>query len=328
MVDNDPTDNDLRIDPNVIASLCYDSYNRLGKSGKPNPRKNEYTVIAGLVEYREKTSPKVVCLTTGTKCFPNNVPYRHEDIVDCHAEPLLKRAFKCYLIEMINDWFDTNKNLDQFYDKVLSGRHYCLFVSQFPCGSFSRWKGDYQNNSKNKRIRVNRKPGRGEFCPKAACVHKIAKWRIFGLQGSRLFDIIGKPIIFNHIVIGNCETDNLETLDGFDLVKDYLTTDQKEYSKVANNLIGEFQFSQPYHLHFAQQFRHQEFVKNNTPCGSSIVAWMNCDKNLKTEILANGRRLGATKRKTFPNTLGTSIKNIKKIGIQHKIFFQFLKIGQ
>lgn len=32
MVDNDPTDNDLRIDPNVIASLCYDSYNRLGKS--------------------------------------------------------------------------------------------------------------------------------------------------------------------------------------------------------------------------------------------------------------------------------------------------------
>ncbi|OTF69490.1 double-stranded RNA-specific editase 1-like protein, partial [Euroglyphus maynei] len=91
------------IDPNVIASLCYDSYKKLGKSGKPNPIKNEYTVIAALVEYRDKTSPTVVCLTTGTKCFPNNVPYRHEDIVDCHAEPLLKRAFKCYLIELINE---------------------------------------------------------------------------------------------------------------------------------------------------------------------------------------------------------------------------------
>mgnify|MGYP006970964924 CR=1 FL=1 len=28
----DPTDNEPEIDPNVIASLCYDSYNRLGKS--------------------------------------------------------------------------------------------------------------------------------------------------------------------------------------------------------------------------------------------------------------------------------------------------------
>lgn len=99
----------------------------IGKSGKPNPRKNEYTVIAGLVEYRGKTSPNVVCLTTGTKCFPNNVPYRHEDIVDCHAEPLLKRAFKCYLIKMINDWFDTNKNLDQFYDKGFISNQIILY---------------------------------------------------------------------------------------------------------------------------------------------------------------------------------------------------------
>ncbi|XP_046911394.2 tRNA-specific adenosine deaminase 1 [Dermatophagoides farinae] len=304
----DPTDNEPEIDPNVIASLCYDSYNKLGKSGKPNPRKNEYTIIAGLVEYRDKSSPTVVCLTTGTKCFPKNVPYRDEDIVDCHAEPLLKRAFKCYLNEVINDWIDDNKKLDQFYDEVIRGRHYCLFVSQFPCGSFSRWKGDPLHDSKNQKICVNRKPGRGELCPKAACVHKIAKWRIFGLQGSRILDIIGKPITFNHIVIGNCETEYRETMEELDSIKDYLITIPNEYSKISNDLIGDFQFSQFCHIHFAQQFRHPEFVRNNIPCGSSIVAWMSCDRktNLKTEILANGRRLGAAKRKTFPNILGTS----------------------
>lgn len=97
-------------------------FSNLGKSGKPNPINHEFTVLAGLVEYDKNgiNEPNVICLTTGTKCFPKNISNYTENIVDCHAESLLKRAFKRHLIGVIDNWLENKQqinSIDEFYNE-------------------------------------------------------------------------------------------------------------------------------------------------------------------------------------------------------------------
>ena len=75
---------------------------------------------------------QVVALATGTKCFPQNVNNSQEDIVDCHAESLLKRAFKRYLIELLDCWITNGKLLNQFYQQGKFEFTQCsLFIVRF-----------------------------------------------------------------------------------------------------------------------------------------------------------------------------------------------------
>lgn len=44
--------------------------------------------------------------------------------MDCHAESLLKRAFKRYLIGVIDNWLENQQqidSIDKFYDEGLFG---------------------------------------------------------------------------------------------------------------------------------------------------------------------------------------------------------------
>ena len=122
---------------NEVAKLCYQAYLNLGlcqtkqchlaltlifvcfagKSGKPD-KKHEHTVLAAILEHQTiNLQNRVVALATGTKCFPHNVNNKQESIVDCHAESLLKRAFKCYLIELIDQWLVSGQSIDQFREQ-------------------------------------------------------------------------------------------------------------------------------------------------------------------------------------------------------------------
>lgn len=259
--------------------------------------------MACIVECQDSLSSRVVALATGTKCFPQNVASRLDSIVDCHAESLLKRAFKLHLIELINQWTEEDKPIDQFYEQgecrsclttllslyrlVIKPREYTLFVSQTPCGCVSRWQGDAKQKTEPeqsdlrtyKRIGINRKPGRGDLCPKVGCIHKLAKWNIFGLQGRFLFGLIGKAVTLQRIVVGNCEQHQNEfisemnqrlaiDLDDFKLVKDQLC--HQELFNFETSTIS---------IQLASQFRFDEFVREangqtKKPSGSSIVAWL------------------------------------------------------
>ena len=241
-----------------------------------------------------------MALATGTKCFPGNVEYRRDEVVDCHAESLLKRAFKCYLLQLVEDCLGKKGRTDTTHQLLLRGvlsrRRYCLFVSQTPCGVVSRWKGDHQAGDLESRsgalvrplfkaVGVNRKPGRGDHCPKAACIHKLAKWAIFGLQGRLLLPLVGRPITVQKVILGNCELTDGEFPREEILAR--MTVDSEElrsltaqfYHPPLFNLLSPL--SVVPEVAFAAHFRHEEFLreeegegkKRKRPCGSSIAAW-------------------------------------------------------
>lgn len=60
---------------------------------KPKDRGNTYTVIATLNDVK---SGQLIALATGTQA---SLKVYGDDIEDCHAESLLKRAYKRYLID-------------------------------------------------------------------------------------------------------------------------------------------------------------------------------------------------------------------------------------
>ena len=176
------------------------------------------------------------------------------------------------------------------YFLVLRPRKYTLFVSQMPCGCISRWQGDSKekgslpNQSDLKSFKVlgiNRKPGRGDLCPKAGCIHKIAKWNIFGLQGRNLLPLTGKAIPIHKIIIGNCEQnagdfrrDELIARLAMDLGELNVIYDRLQQPQMFN-----FELSRNTSVEFASKFRFEEFVRENgktnkRPSGSSIAAWL------------------------------------------------------
>ena len=73
----------------------------LGKSGKPKVD-DEWTILAAIIINYENDKNQLIALSTGTKCFASeNCENQDKIIQDCHAESLLKRAFKRYLISKI-----------------------------------------------------------------------------------------------------------------------------------------------------------------------------------------------------------------------------------
>lgn len=235
-----------------IGDLCLDSFNKLGKCGKPN-EKNEYTVLSAIVyQYINSNVSKVVALSTGTKCFPKNITHDNNNgIVDCHSESLLKRAFKRHIMSELNNGFKT----------IDSNINITLFISQLPCGCCQRWKG-------NDSIDLNRKPGRGVLCAKTSCIKKIAKWNCLGLQGRQLIGLTKAPLYINNIVIGNCGQ-----LGEYNqqLIEDMLSL--KDSNCVTFN---PFVLNVLPSIKFCQQFRNELFIKRESKRSTStaIVMWL------------------------------------------------------
>jgi hypothetical protein len=212
-------------------------------------------------------SKKVVALSTGTKCYPENQSSNSSNnginsginnginsIIDCHAESLLKRAFKRHLISHLKDGFKIDNNI-----------MITLFISQLPCGCLQRYKG---NSNLNDSQLNYRKPGRGSLCSKPSCIKKIAKWNYMGLQGRQLIQLTRTPIYINNIVIGNCgeigEYDQQMIIDMLSLNQTNCLT------------INPFNLNRLPSIKFCQQFRNDLFIKTQSKRSSStaIVMWL------------------------------------------------------
>lgn len=129
----------------------------------------------------------------------------------------------------------------------------------------------------HKTVGVNRKPGRGDLCPKAGCIHKLAKWNLLGVQGQRLLAVLDWPVRFTRLVIGNCESESFSVED----IACRLAVSQDQRTVVEGMQWSElFDLTHQPSVEFASEFRPAEFVRENTkrPAGSSIVAWTDSGK--------------------------------------------------
>lgn len=195
---------------------------------KPKNPENSYTVLATINEF---PSGKLLALASGTQAC--NRVY-DDDIEDCHAESLVKRAFKRHIIDdLINrKYYDyqTKKNPDFQKDLdvkqggqqtiALSDKdnpcnyELTLFVSQFPCGLIKRYQGE-EPRDESTGLYIKRKPGRGRNVPgkgtiyveKDNCLNKIKRWLSQGLQGRRLNQQQNLFCSLRKILIGYCEPD-------------------------------------------------------------------------------------------------------------------------
>lgn len=214
-------------------------------------------MLAAIVIEKESCQLEVVALATGTKCFPSQKETASDTIEDCHAESLLKRAFKRYLISQLKS--NQGINWQKLY----------FFVSRMPCGVEERWEGASESllQATQSTSGVRRKPGRGIPTSKTSCIDKLAKWNLLGLQGMRLLPRFSCPVFFDYLIIGNCGQTgdfNEERLDCL--------------INCESNELGVdklFKKKKVIECSFCESFRHEEFVKTSEKraASTSIVYW-------------------------------------------------------
>lgn len=127
-----------------IATLCYNKFDSLKKTGKPTEK--EWTVLSGVVLQNTMQEFSVLSLCTGTKCLSGleltniNRGELGTRLSDSHAEILAKRAFQRYLYYQI-ELILNDKQSDVFFMKdgkiKLKDVYFHFFSSQTPCGDCS-----------------------------------------------------------------------------------------------------------------------------------------------------------------------------------------------
>ncbi|KAG9508740.1 Growth hormone-inducible transmembrane protein, partial [Fragariocoptes setiger] len=226
---------------------------------------DSYTVLSTL---NDSESGKLLAFATGTQASLKKFP---DDIVDCHSESLLKRAFKRYLINNF-------QNIDRYPIKL----H--LFISQVPCGVFKKYQGIQATDSVGNIIK--RKPGRGQvingsnvYVQKPPCVEKIVNWIENGIQGKKLK---GKyDATLESLVIGACGFPDESSVT--DEIKKYIPT----------NICPKILYCPEFIHKDLQRFRNNGIERKPLPI--NYVWWSRITNNMPEKI-TDGRPTGLTKR--------------------------------
>lgn len=179
---------------------------------KPKNPPNSYTVIATLNDYQ---TGELLCVATGTQATNKTYP---DDIEDCHAESLLKRAYKKYLISRSLGLISSQDKRTSRNDIICKVKQECcqdlvLFISQFPCGLVKRYEGYDLRHEEDGSVNC-RKPGRGcyrngqvIYVSKENCFLKLRRWLLNGFQGSNFKSLFDVRCRIRKIIIGDCEPD-------------------------------------------------------------------------------------------------------------------------
>lgn len=85
-----------------VATLCFERFNQLPKTGKPN--NTEWTILAGVVLHNKQSGKsQVVSLGSGTKCIGKSKLCRQGLILnDSHAETMARRGLLRYFYNELN----------------------------------------------------------------------------------------------------------------------------------------------------------------------------------------------------------------------------------
>lgn len=271
--------------------ILYDSI-------KPKHSDGNYTVIATINDLK---TGELLALASGTKANLRKYPH---DIEDCHAESLVKRAYKRYLINRISRFLSQSndiKDVNEFFERSFP-QNLILFVSQFPCGFVKRYEGKDAIDDVTGTT-LPRKPGRGTvidgktvYVTKSDCNSKIHRWLADGMQGKKLKQLFNIRGDIKLIVVGNCESD-----------EDFAYNSQLEsFRNSLSSSNGSIQ------VEFIDCVRRDEFLfdTSKAPLPEALVWWATPSdydrdrdssktkriKVINSEYIVDGRRKGLTKR--------------------------------
>lgn len=261
---------------------------------------NSYTVIATL---NDANTSQLLALATGTQA---SLKKYENDIEDCHAESLVKRAYKRYvldrLLSVLNDSSKSSSSsvkirLSQAIEQI-NQHELVLFISQFPCGLISRFQGQEPIDEKTGSV-MKRKPGRGQmmggkvvYVQRDPCLDKIKRWvSTYGFQGKSLTEKLGVDSKLTRLIIGDCEPDSM---------LDYRSQlDSLSHELAACRTRIKFELA---------HMRQGEFIYESSdkqPLPVATVWWAPAGQSKSSrdtlEYVVDGRRLGITKNQCTSN---------------------------
>lgn len=131
-----------------VAQLCYDTFQKLPRRGKPEPGR-EWTLLAAVLQLTRRpgahsVEKKVVSLGTGTKCIGQTAMSPKGDVLnDSHAEVIARRGCIRYLIQElrravtggVSSVFCQADERGKW--RLQPGVSFVFFTSHTPCGDAS-----------------------------------------------------------------------------------------------------------------------------------------------------------------------------------------------
>lgn len=256
---------------------------------KPKRSVNSFTVLATV---NDAKTGQLLALATGTQASLRVYP---DDIEDCHAESLVKRAFKRHILDRLLQAILQEPN-DRLGDtlKQLNEYELILFVSQFPCGLLRRYQG-VEPIDEGTGATIERKPGRGQekdgkvvYVQRNSCLNKLKRWiSTTGFQGKRFKETLKLNFRFSRILIGDCEPD----LDA-------------NYPELMDRLSEKLNFNAFNIVCASVPMRRDDFVfdaHSKQPQPVAVVWWRGesdgeTTDGGKCEHLVDGRKMGLTKK--------------------------------
>jgi hypothetical protein len=266
---------------------------------KPKIAQSSYTVIATLNDHN---TSQLLALATGTQ---SSLKRYDDDIEDCHAESLLKRAYKRYVLDRIlvalecqeGASIEQKTNTIHQVVKQINQQELVLFISQFPCGFIKRFQGTEPVDELTG-AEIVRKPGRGQvingklvYVQRDSCFAKLKRWLSgYGFQGRSFNEHLGIRSKLVKMIIGDCEPDTM--------------LDHESHLRSLSHELDTCQRGIQYEL---AHMRHHEFTFGSSgkqPLPVSVVWWASTrhvNPRNSLEYIADGRRLGLTKRQSIMN---------------------------
>ncbi|XP_077302194.1 adenosine deaminase, tRNA-specific 1 [Arctopsyche grandis] len=292
-----------------IATLCFDFYEKLPKTGKPNSE--EWTVLSCIIKSTGENheSLEVVSLGTGSKCIGRNKLSSSGDILnDSHAEVMARRGFLRYLYDQMESACKSTQSIflkdDTGTFSLLPNIHFHFFSSHLPCGDAAILKQTDESLLQNTGAKcidtgldvsedcsnpilgqVRKKPGRGDPTLSISCSDKLARWIRLGLQGALIDMLLKEPITVQTIIIAN---DNPSC--GISLHRALISRSSDETTTTLDNISP---IVTPTLLQSSKAFAHGKELSKE-PCPSSIV-WCNVKKR-PLEAAVEGKKQGVTKK--------------------------------
>jgi hypothetical protein len=218
-----------RVSTCALADEIATSVIRQFRSVTEKKNNDAQSVLAGIVVTTYHSQIEVISIATGNRFDQvKSSSSRRNNVRDCHAEVLARRAFKLWLI---NEWIKIQTKSGESSIFILShhskivlkdGIKLFLYVSSAPCGNacIRKWGqpkkeifledlGSFQlPEDKHVIFHAHAKhEGQTALTYKGAtnmlsCSDKILKWNVLGLQGSRLRELCEFPLKLDGIVIG------------------------------------------------------------------------------------------------------------------------------
>lgn len=265
---------------------------------KPKNPPGCYTVIATVNDYQ---TGQLLCLATGTQA---NLKSNNDDIQDCHAESLVKRAFKRFVIDAVKDVVENSTKSDNLVELSTSRipKSIILFVSKFPCGFLTRYEGQEPVDPTSGNA-IKRKPGRGIermgekiYVEKDNCLVKLQKWVNHGFQGTKLKQALDIETSIKMVVIGHCESS-----EDFNY-----TSHLEEFSSRLGSKVE---------VCHVRHTRRDEFIFRPASKAQpvSVVWWrmmhgIPLEPNNNCEMIVDGRRRGLTRQQCSGSQIVTSAR--------------------